>query len=76
MCLKTSRPISATRDSSTGSFRNLASRPTDTSVSLMESIEKDLNGAKTDYRNLMDREVPAFNRAIGGAMTPLTGGRQ
>ena len=50
--------------------------PTDTSVSLMESIEKDLNGAKTDYRNLMDREVPAFNRAIGGAMTPLTGGRQ
>ena len=42
----------------------------------MESIEKDLNGAKTDYRNLMDREVPAFNRAIAGAMTPLTGGRQ
>jgi len=50
--------------------------PTDTSVSLMETIEKDLNGAKADYKILMDHDVPAFNRAIGGAMTPLTGGRQ
>jgi hypothetical protein len=49
--------------------------PTDTSVNVMETIEKDLNGAKADYKNLIDREVPAFNRAIGGAMTPLTGGR-
>ena len=38
----------------------------------METIEKDLNGAKTDYKNLMDRDVPAFNRAIGGAIMPLT----
>jgi photosystem II stability/assembly factor-like uncharacterized protein len=50
--------------------------PTDTSVNVMESIEKDLNGAKAEYKNLMDRDVPAFNRAIGGAITPLTGGRQ
>jgi hypothetical protein len=50
--------------------------PTDTSVNVMETIEKDLSTAKADYRNLMDREIPAFNRAIGGAMTPLTGGRQ
>ena len=42
----------------------------------METIEKDLNAAKADYRNLMDREIPAFNRAIGSAITPLTGGRQ
>ena len=49
--------------------------PTDTSVNLMETIEKDLNAAKTDYKNLMDRDVPAFNRALGGAITPLTGGR-
>jgi hypothetical protein len=47
--------------------------PTDTSVNVMESIEKDLKAAKTDYKNLMDRDVPAFNRAIGGAITPLTG---
>jgi photosystem II stability/assembly factor-like uncharacterized protein len=50
--------------------------PTDTSVNVMESIEKDLNAAKADYKNLMDRDVPAFNRAIGAAITPLTGGRQ
>jgi hypothetical protein len=47
--------------------------PTDTSVNVMESIEKDLNAAKSDYKNLIDRDVPAFNRAIGGAITPLTG---
>ena len=50
--------------------------PTDTSVNVMESIERDLNAAKADYKSLMEREVPAFNRAIGGAITPLTGGRQ
>ena len=49
--------------------------PTDTSVNLMETIEKDLNAARTEYKNLIDREVPAFNRAIGSAITPLTGGR-
>jgi hypothetical protein len=49
--------------------------PTDTSVNMMEGIEADLNKAKNDYKTLMDREVPAFNRAIGNAITPLTGGR-
>jgi hypothetical protein len=49
--------------------------PTDTSVNVMETIEKDLNAAKSDYKNLIEREVPAFNRAIGSAITPLTGGR-
>jgi len=47
--------------------------PTDTSVGVLETIEKDLNGAKADYRRLMDQDVPAFNRAIGSAITPLTG---
>jgi photosystem II stability/assembly factor-like uncharacterized protein len=47
--------------------------PTDTSVNVMESIEKDLNAAKADYKSLMDRDVPAFNRALGGAITPLAG---
>ncbi len=46
--------------------------PTDTSVSLMETIEKDLNGAKADYKHVMDEEVPAFNRAVGGTITPLS----
>jgi photosystem II stability/assembly factor-like uncharacterized protein len=42
--------------------------PTDTSVSVMESIEKDLNDARTDYKRLMEQDVPAFNRAVGGAV--------
>jgi hypothetical protein len=45
--------------------------PTDTSVNVMETIEKDLNAAKAEYKNLMERDVPAFNRAMGGAITPL-----
>ncbi|HEV8347963.1 MAG TPA: hypothetical protein VGJ39_13600, partial [Vicinamibacterales bacterium] len=49
--------------------------PTDTSVSVLETIEKDLNAAKSDYKTLMERDVPAFNRAIAGGMTPLTGGQ-
>jgi hypothetical protein len=47
--------------------------PTDTSVAVLETIEQDLKAATTAYRDLMDREVPAFNRAISGNMTPLTG---
>jgi photosystem II stability/assembly factor-like uncharacterized protein len=47
--------------------------PTDTSVGLLETIEKDLNVAKTDYKKVMDQDVPAFNRAIGSVITPLTG---
>jgi hypothetical protein len=47
--------------------------PTDTSVGVLETIEKDLNAAKTEFRKVMDQDVPAFNRTIGGAITPLTG---
>jgi hypothetical protein len=42
--------------------------PTDTSVSVMESIENDLTGAKADYKRLMEQDVPAFNRAVAGAV--------
>jgi len=45
--------------------------PTDTSVGLLEGIEKDLNAVKVDYKTLMDRDVAAFNRAMGSAITPL-----
>jgi hypothetical protein len=47
--------------------------PTDTSVGLLETIEKDLSAAKADYKKVMDQDVPAFNRAIGSVITPLTG---
>jgi hypothetical protein len=42
---------------------------TDTSVGLIEGIEKDLTAVKSAYKSLMERDVPAFNRAVGGAMT-------
>jgi len=48
--------------------------PTDTSVGVMEGIEKDLSNIKVDYKRLMDDDVPAFNRSLTGGMTPLTGG--
>src|SRR5262249_9738388 len=47
--------------------------PTDTSVSVMETIEKDLSTAKSSYKRVMETDVPAFNRAISGFMTPLSG---
>jgi photosystem II stability/assembly factor-like uncharacterized protein len=49
--------------------------PTDTSVAVLETIEKDMNTAKSEYKTLMERDVPAFNRAIGNATTPLTPAR-
>jgi photosystem II stability/assembly factor-like uncharacterized protein len=49
--------------------------PTDTSVGVMEGIEKDLANAKADYKRLMEQDVTAFNRALPAGMTPL-GGRQ
>jgi len=45
--------------------------PTDTSVGVLETVEKDLNTAKGDYKRLLEQDVPAFNRAVGGAMMPL-----
>jgi hypothetical protein len=50
--------------------------PTDTSVGLLETIEKDLTAIKSEYKTLMERDVPAFNRAIGNAITPLPAARQ
>jgi photosystem II stability/assembly factor-like uncharacterized protein len=48
--------------------------PTDTSAAVLETIEKDLNAAKAAYRELMDKEVPAFNRSMADrGITPLAG---
>jgi hypothetical protein len=46
-------------------------RPTHRSAS-WKGIEKDLNAARADYKRLMEQDVPAFNRSIGSAMTPLS----
>src|SRR5215472_14413817 len=47
--------------------------PTQTEVELLSWIEKDLTAAKAEYNNLMQNEIPAFNRTLAehGAI-PLT----
>jgi len=47
-------------------------KPTDTAFSLTDMIEKDLAAAKADYRTLMDKDVPAFNRSLAASgITPV-----
>ncbi|HVB08320.1 MAG TPA: hypothetical protein VNF00_05175, partial [Candidatus Acidoferrales bacterium] len=38
--------------------------PTDTDISLLQMIEKKLDAAKADYRSVMDKDIPAFNRSL------------
>ena len=46
--------------------------PTDTARSLLDMIEKDLAGAQAEYRTLMDKDVPAFNKSLAAnGMTPV-----
>ena len=48
-------------------------RPTKTSLAVLEEVEKKLAAAQADYRNLMDKEVPVFNRAMAaGGIMPVT----
>ncbi len=50
--------------------------PTDTALGLVDTIEKDLNAAKAEYRSLMDKDVPAFNRSLAAnGVTPLSNNR-
>ena len=47
-------------------------KPTDTAFSLTDMIEKDLVAAKAEYKSLLDKEVPAFNRSLAASgITPL-----
>jgi hypothetical protein len=49
--------------------------PTETSIAVLQAIEKDLDAARTEYRGLMDKEVPAFNRSMAEkGITPLAAG--
>lgn len=46
--------------------------PTDTDMSLLAMIEKDLAAATEDYKKLMDQQFPAFNRSLEQqGVTPL-----
>jgi hypothetical protein len=47
--------------------------PTETSLAMLQFIEKELEIAKTEYKGLLDKDVPAFNRALTDkGATPIT----
>ncbi len=39
-------------------------KPTDTEVELTGQLEQQLTKAEGDYKNLMEKEVPAFNKTL------------
>jgi photosystem II stability/assembly factor-like uncharacterized protein len=41
-------------------------RPTDASVGVLDGLSKELNAAKAAYREVLDRDVAAYNRAAAG----------
>ncbi len=48
--------------------------PTDTAVGLTDMLEKELAAAKVEYRTLMDKDVPAFNKTLASnGVTPIGG---
>ena len=46
-------------------------RPTDTQVAVLAEIEKDLAVARSDYKKVMDTDVPAFNKLAPGRGLPV-----
>jgi hypothetical protein len=46
--------------------------PTDSAAAILQSIEKDLAEAQTGYQNLIEKELPAFNRTLlDKGITPI-----
>ncbi len=49
--------------------------PTETSLAMLQFIEKELEIAKTEYKGLLDKDVPAFNKTLTDrGVTPITTG--
>ena len=45
---------------------------TDTAPAILQAIEKDLSEAQSAYQNLVEKELPAFNRTLlDKGMTPI-----
>jgi hypothetical protein len=41
-------------------------------IGVLDGLSKELNAARAEYRSLIDREVPAFNRTASGlGLRPL-----
>lgn len=51
--------------------------PTDTSTAMLNEIEKHLSAAQIDYRNWVEKQVPAFNRSLAEhGITPIVADAQ
>jgi hypothetical protein len=49
--------------------------PTETSHAMLQFIEKELAAAKVEYKSLLDKDVPAFNKTLTDrGVTPITTG--
>ena len=49
--------------------------PTDTAMTMLQAVEKDMSAAEVGYRELMDKDVPAFNRWLAERkLTPIAAG--
>jgi hypothetical protein len=49
--------------------------PTETSLAVFQSIDSDLTAVKSEFRTLMDKDVPVFNRTVSDkGITPLAVG--
>src|SRR5207247_8745046 len=49
-------------------------RPTDASVGVLDGLSKELNAAKGAFRDVMEKDVAAFNRTAAGlGLRPLSG---
>jgi hypothetical protein len=46
-------------------------RPTDTQVQVLQLIEQDLDKATAAYKNLIENEVPAFNKTMAGQVKAI-----
>ena len=52
-------------------------RPTDASIGVLDGLSKELNAARAEYRQAIDRDLAAFNRAASGlGLRPLNPPRQ
>jgi hypothetical protein len=49
-------------------------RPTDASLAVLDTIERDLATAQAAFTRVVENDVPAFNKAMAGKLPPITGG--
>jgi hypothetical protein len=46
-------------------------KPTETQMQVLQVIEKDLAAAKVGFEKLAATDLPAFNKAMAGKLTPI-----